>query len=99
MIFIPFVLFIARQFLAISMLVSTFINASTILLLIIVIYIWGKYLPFIKLFTVYNNYVTLIKIFTVEKNHLPLIKSFSVSVNNNCLLLIEIFPVNKIFYP
>ena len=35
----------------------TFINASTILLSINMINGWGKYLLFIKLFTVYNNYL------------------------------------------
>ena len=44
-----------------------FANASTILLLIIIIYSWGTYLVFIKLFSVHNNCLPLIEIFTVNK--------------------------------
>ena len=60
-----------------------FINASDILLLIIIIYILGKYLQFKKLFTVRNNYLSIIKVF---------------AVNNNCLPGIVIFTANKIIY-
>ena len=74
----------------------SFISASTISLLIITINSWGKYLLFIKLFTVHNNYLPLIKTFTVNNNYLPLIKLFT--VNYNCLTSIEIFTVNKIIY-
>ena len=51
----------------------------------IIIYSWGKYLRFIKLFTVQINYLSLIKIFVVN-NNLPLIKLYA--VNNKYLPLI-----------
>ena len=76
-------------FITISFELSTFclvvslINGSNTLLLIISINLWGKYLPFIKLFTVNNNYLRLIKPFTV---------------NNICLPLIQIFTVNPTLY-
>ena len=78
------------------------INGNTALLLMIIIYLWGKYLQLKKLFTVNNDYLRLIKhlplieLFTVNNNYLPLIKLLT--VNNNCLPLIEIFTVNKTIY-
>ena len=65
------------------------VNGSTALLLMVIIYLWEKYLQLKKLFTVNNNYIRLIK-------HLPLIELFT--VNNNNLPFIKIFTVNKIVY-
>ena len=63
------------------------VNGSTALPLIITIYLWGKYLQIIKLFTVNNNYLQL-------KKHLPLAELFI--VNNTNLPLIKTFTVYKI---
>ena len=55
-------------FIAISFELSKFclllslINDRTVLMLIIIIYLWGKYLPL-------NNYLPLIKILTVNEIH------------------------------
>ena len=43
------------------------INGNTALLLMIIIYLWGKYLQLKKLFTVNNDYLRLIKTFTVNR--------------------------------
>ena len=65
------------------------VNGSTALLLMVIIYLWEKYLQLKKLFTVNNNYIRLIK-------HLPLIELFTVNKNN--LPFIKTFTVNKIVY-
>lgn len=73
------------------------INASTILLLIIIIYIQLGKMPTVhKIIYVHNDYLSMIKIFAVNNNCLPLIKPLT--LNKNCLPLIEIFAFNKIVY-
>ena len=48
-------------------LVVSLINGTAALLLMKIIYLWGKHLPLIKLFIVNNNYLRLIKTFTVNR--------------------------------
>ena len=72
----------------------SFINASILLLSIIIIYGWEK------LFPIHNNYLPPIKLITVNNNCLPLIEIFTankITVNNSYLPLIRLFTLNSYY--